>query len=179
MSNLPPEARDRLAEEITFHPATAEARTYREALSRFATGVTVVTAWVAEGPIGMTVNSFTSLSLDPALVMWAPAKASTRHDAFASADAWSVHVLTADQLSMSQRFTRGGLGFAGLEITESELGTPILPGVAARFDCAAEAVHPGGDHSILVGRVARVTVSGPAHHLLVFAAGQFGRFQKE
>ena len=65
----------------------------------------------------------------------------------------------------------------GLELGETALGTPLIPGVAARFDCHAHAVHDGGDHSILVGRVAQVTVGGPDDHPLVFAAGRFGAFQ--
>ena len=75
MSRLPPATRDRLADEITFHPATAEARLLREALGRFATGVTVVTT---AGPLGMTVNSFSSVSLEPPLVLWCPASTSAR-----------------------------------------------------------------------------------------------------
>lgn len=179
MSRLPDDARERLAEEITFHPETAEAETYREALGRFATGVTVVTAQTPGGPIGMTVNSFSSLSIEPPLVMWAPARISRRHAGFAEAKAWAVHVLTAEQLELSQRFTRGGIGFEGLDFRRNGFGTPVLAPVAARFDCQAEAVYPGGDHSILVGRVARVTVAGSPDRPLVFAGGQFGRFTTE
>lgn len=115
MSRLPPATRDRLADEITFHPANAEARLLREALGRFATGVTVVTTTGPEGPLGMTVNSFSSVSLEPPLVLWCPARASARHAAFAGAAAWSVHVLGAEQLETCLRFTRGGRQFEGLE----------------------------------------------------------------
>ena len=170
---------EKLAEEITFHPDTAEDRLLREALGRFATGVTVVTAMTPEGPIGMTVNSFTSVSLRPPLVLWCPARVSKRHDLFAAAPQWSVHILASAQLETCLRFTRGGVGFDGLEPAFGPEGVPILPGAAARFDCSAHALHDGGDHSILVGRVARVTVAGPAAEVLTFAAGRFGRFLPE
>lgn len=177
MTRLPPETLDRLADAISFHPNDEAGRQFRRALGRYATGVTVVTAQGPRGPVGMTANSFASVSLDPPLVLWCPARASTRHDLFADAAAWSVHVLGAEHLEMSQRFTRGGAGFDGLAVDRTPLGTPLIPGVAARFDCRAEAVHPAGDHSVLIGRVAQVTVGGPEDHPLVFAAGRFGAFQ--
>lgn len=179
MSRLPPGTLDRLADAISFHPADEPGREFRRALGRFATGVTVVTATGPSGPIGMTVNSFASVSLDPPLVLWSAARASARHDLFAAAPAWSVHVLGAEHLEMSQRFTRGGAGFDGLAVETTALGTPLIPGVAARFDCLAEAVHEGGDHSVLIGRVAQVTVGGPEDHPLVFAAGRFGAFRSD
>ncbi|HWL57358.1 MAG TPA: flavin reductase family protein [Paracoccus sp. (in: a-proteobacteria)] len=179
MRRIPPATRDRLADEITFHPATAEARLLREALGRFATGVTVITAMGDAGPIGMTVNSFSSVSLEPPLVLWCPAKSSTRHRGFLEAPHWSVHVLGAEQLEVCLRFTRGGRQFEGLEEVLSEEGVPLLPGVAARFDCKSHAIHDAGDHTVLVGRVLRVTVAGPGDHPLVFAAGRFGQFDPE
>ena len=176
MSSLPPESLDRLADAISFHPNDEAGRQFRRALGRYATGVTVVTAQGPDGPAGMTVNSFASVSLDPPLVLWCPARASSRHAAFAGAQAWSVHVLGAEQLDVCLRFTRGGAGFEGLGLDRSDLGTPVIPGVAARFDCVAHAAHEAGDHSVLIGRVAQVTVGGPDDHPLVFAAGRFGAF---
>lgn len=174
---LPPEARDRLADAISFHPQTAEARLFRQALGRFATGVTVITAAGPDAPQGITVNSFTSVSLDPPLVLWCPARSSARHDLFAGARHWSVHVLGSEQLAHCQRFTGSGDGFSGLQTELTAEGVPVIPGVAARFDCATHATHPGGDHSIVVGRVLRVTIAGPEDHPLVFAAGRFGAFE--
>lgn len=177
MSRLPPETLDRLADAISFHPDNEPGRAFRAALGRFATGVTVVTAQGPDGPVGMTVNSFSSVSLDPPLVLWCPARASSRYAAFATARAWSVHVLGAEQLAICLRFTGGGEGFAGIDMGRTSLGTPLIPGVAARFDCQAQAAHEAGDHSVLIGRVAQVTVAGPDDHPLVFAAGRFGAFQ--
>ena len=179
MIRLPPETLDRLADAISFHPDTEPGRLFRDALGRFATGVTIVTVAGPQGPVGMTVNSFTSVSLDPALVLWCPARASSRHAIFAEAPAWSIHVLGAEQLDVCLRFTKGGAQFEGLELGRTALGTPLIPGVAARFDCHAHAVHDGGDHSVLLGRVAQVTVAGPDDHPLVFAAGRFGAFQPD
>ncbi|MDS9466900.1 flavin reductase family protein [Paracoccus sp. MBLB3053] len=176
MRRIPPATRDRLADEITFHPATAEARLLREALGRFATGVTVVTTQGPSGPIGMTVNSFSSVSLEPPLVLWCPARASARHGTFADAVHWSVHVLGAEQLDTCLRFTRGGAQFDALDHLSNEEGVPVIPGAAARFDCQTHAVHDAGDHSVVIGRVLRVTVAGPGDHPLVFAAGRFGQF---
>lgn len=176
MTRPPPSPRDLLAEAISFHPATEEGRRFREALGRFATGVTVVTADGPLGPLGITVNSFTSVSLDPPLVLWCPARSSSRHDAFVQAPAFAVHVLGAEQLDLCLRFTRGGDGFAGLDVRPNAEGAPAIKGVAARFDCTRHASHDGGDHTVLIGQVARVTVGGPDDHPLVFAAGRFGAF---
>ncbi|AXC48890.1 flavin reductase [Paracoccus suum] len=174
------ERNSRLAEAISFHPATEEGRRFREALGRFATGVTVITATAPDNrPIGMTVNSFTSVSLEPPLLLWCPARSSSRHDAFATAKGWAIHVLGAEQTDLSLRFTRGGAGFDGLAHEVSPEGVPLLPAAAARFDCRAHACHPGGDHSILVGEVARVTIAGPADHPLVFVAGRFASLAAE
>ncbi|MBV0891966.1 flavin reductase family protein [Paracoccus sp. Z118] len=179
MSRLPPESLDRIADAITFHPQTAEARILRQALGRFATGVTVVTIMGPRGPMGMTVNSFTSVSLDPPLVLWCPARSSSRHEAFVQAESFAVHVLGAEQLDLCLRFTRGGQGFEGLGDELNDEGAPVIPGVAARFDCLRHSVHPGGDHTVIIGQVARVTVGGPDDHPLVFAAGRFGSFEPE
>lgn len=163
----------RLAEAISFHPATEEGRRFREALGRFATGVTVVTTSGAAGElVGMTVNSFTSVSLEPPLLLWCPARASSRHDIFARAPAWAVHVLAAGHEDLCLRFTRSGTAYDG-PMERNADGVPVLPMAAARFDCRAHAVHEGGDHSILVGEVGRVTIAGPADRPLIFVAGRF------
>ncbi|MFT4011910.1 MAG: flavin reductase family protein [Paracoccus sp. (in: a-proteobacteria)] len=176
MRRIPPATRDRLADEMTFHPANAEGRVLREALGRFATGVAVVTTQGPGGPMGMTANSFTSVSLEPPLVLWCPAKTSARHGVFSAAPHWAVHVLGAEQVDTCLRFSRGGAQFDGLTHLYSEEGTPLIPGVAARFDCQTHAAHDAGDHTVMIGRVLRVTVAGPGDHPLVFAAGRFGEF---
>ena len=148
-------------------------RLLRDAFGRFATGVTVVTTTGTEGPVGFTANSFSSLSLDPPLVLWSPAKSSRRFGVFAGASAYAIHVLADDQAGLIHRFARSGEGFAGLDHALTDEGLPVLPALA-RFDCAAHAVHDGGDHAILVGRVLRVTLREGAP--LVFSQGRYGGF---
>lgn len=176
MTRPDPAALNRMADAITFHPETAEARMYRDALGRFATGVTVVTVATPDRHEGMTANSFTSLSLEPPLVMWAPARSSARHALFSEAKFWSVHVLGAEQFDICQRFTRNGKGFLDLPHDLTPEGSPIIRGTAARFDCETWASHDGGDHTVMIGRVLRATTGGPADYPLVFADGKFGHF---
>ncbi|MGB3179256.1 MAG: flavin reductase family protein [Albidovulum sp.] len=160
-------------DEIT--PMGASPRELRLALGRYATGVTVVTTVGARGPLGMTANSFSSLSLDPPLILWCPARASARFDTFASASHYSVHVLRADQLDLCERFASAGDDFSGFDIASTPEGLPALTGCLARIDCAAEGVHDGGDHAILVGRVLRAEL-GQGDPLL-FWHGRYGDFQ--
>lgn len=148
-------------------------RALRDAFGRFATGVTVITTVGPEGPVGFTANSFSSLSLDPPLVLWSPAKSSRRFGIFAGANVYAIHVLADDQTGLIHRFTRTGEGFDGLDYATTDEGLPVVPALA-RFDCAAHAVHDGGDHAILVGRVLRVTLREGAP--LVFSQGRYGGF---
>jgi flavin reductase (DIM6/NTAB) family NADH-FMN oxidoreductase RutF len=158
-------------DEHSFSPQDGNDRAFRDALGRFTTGVTVVTA---PGPIGMTVNSFTGLSLDPALILWSPAKSSSRHDAFVQNDHFALHVLALDQVAFCKRFTRGGAGFDGLPFDLNAHDVPLLHDTLARFECTVAARHDAGDHTIIVGKVARVTTTeGEA---LCFAQGRYGRF---
>lgn len=158
-------------------PDTRNARQFRAALGRFATGVTVVTAREAGGgpPVGITANSFASVSLAPPLVLWSAARASLRHAHFTEAPAFAIHVLRDDQIDIANRFTRNGAGFEGLEFTLSDQGVPLLADALARFECAAETRHEGGDHTIIIGRVLRFETSLDGEPL-VFAHGQYGRF---
>lgn len=159
--------------DTAFTPAPETARAFRDALGAFPTGVTVVTAQRREGPIGMTANSFASVSLDPPLVLWSPARASSRFGAFVAAAHYAVHVLAEDRADLAGRFARSGQGF-GPVAHEAPHGVPLLAeGWVARFVCARTAVHDGGDHAIIVGRVLRVETAQGAP--LVFARGQYGK----
>ncbi|MCX7889581.1 MAG: flavin reductase family protein [Rhodobacteraceae bacterium] len=160
-----------------FLPSPDTARALRDALGRYATGVTVVTALGSDGPVGMTANSFTSVSLDPALVLWCPARHSRRFGAFLAAGTYAIHVLAADQLEIALHFARSG-SVEGIAAGETPEGMPLIPGVLARFDCAAEARHEGGDHAILVGRVLRVATRADAGEALplIFWGGRYGDF---
>lgn len=154
-----------------FIPDRAHERDFRDALGQFATGVTLVTTTDAEGPVGITANSFAAVSLDPPLVLWSPARASSRFGIFAQAEHFSIHVLAADQVEICRRFTRNPRDFSGLEADFSDRGVPHLHGALARFDCGREATYDGGDHLIIVGRVTAVDVTAGAP--LVFHGGHF------
>ena len=160
-----------------FVPDHTNARAFRDALGNFATGVTVVTIPTPDGAQGVTANSFASLSLAPPLVLWSPGKFSRRHDIFAHAPYFSVHVLAEDQKDLADRFTKGGAQFDGLDIAISAEGVPVIPGVLTRFDCALDVAHDAGDHTLVVGRVLRVDTNEGKP--LVFAQGHWGRHRPD
>lgn len=155
-------------------PGPDTLRALRDALGRFATGVTVITTKTAQGPAGFTANSFASVSLDPALVLWSAAKSSARFPIFSAAKFYSIHILAEDQAPLAARFSRGGAGFDGLDVAQSADGNPVFPTALARFDCHQHAVHDGGDHLIIVGRVLQFTLRNAQP--LLFNQGNFGRF---
>lgn len=160
--------------EITHIPGAETARAFRDALGRFSTGVCVITANGPDGHMGFTANSFASLSMDPALVLWSPAKTSQRYPILVAARHYAIHVLGAGQGEISRRFVRGGAMFEGLPHPVNAEGVPVIPGCLARFDCEQHALHDGGDHTIVVGRVLRFAFAEGAP--LVFSAGRYGTF---
>lgn len=132
-------------------------RSLRDAFGQFATGVTVVTTIDKENnPIGLTANSFASVSLEPPLVSWCVDKKSTRFSEFAEAQYYSISVLTEAQQSLSDLFAMRSWDetvFDDVEWERGHNGVPQLPGCMARFHCKTEHVYEGGDHLIIVGRV--------------------------
>lgn len=158
----------------SFDPAGDQAA-FRQALGAFATGVTVVTTATAQGPLGITVNSFASVSMEPPLVLWCPAKWSRRYEPFVTTRHFAIHVLGAGQKEIADGFSRDAGAFGGLDWQADANGVPLIGGVPARFLCETWAVHEAGDHAIVVGRVVEVTrgVAGPG---LVFHGGTWGRF---
>jgi flavin reductase (DIM6/NTAB) family NADH-FMN oxidoreductase RutF/DNA-binding MarR family transcriptional regulator len=147
-------------------------RAFRRCLGQFATGVTVMTGMGEEGPFGVTANSFSSLSLDPPLVLWSIARSSRSLNAFAAADRFAVNILGVEQVALSQLFSSPvDDRFAGLDWRPGSGGAPVLPGILALLECETEARHDGGDHLILVGRVRRYArYAGGA---LVYAQGRY------
>lgn len=150
-----------------------DAKAYRAALGTFATGVTVITTRAADGsPVGLTANSFNSVSLDPPMVLWSLAKKSLSLPVFRDAAHWAVHVLAADQEALSARFARSGTDkFAGLELDSGAAGIPLLAGCAARFECRTSFQYEGGDHLIFVGEV--TGFERAERPPLVFHAGRY------
>jgi 3-hydroxy-9,10-secoandrosta-1,3,5(10)-triene-9,17-dione monooxygenase reductase component len=133
-----------------------ESKAYRRALGAFATGVAVVAT--AGGPNGaasaITVNSFTSVSLEPRLVLWCLDDGSDRYDTFAGAETWGISVLERSQEGLSSRFARqGGHEIQAHEVIRTEGAALVLPGALAQFTCRTYATHVMGDHLVIVGEV--------------------------
>jgi flavin reductase (DIM6/NTAB) family NADH-FMN oxidoreductase RutF len=132
---------------------TADTLAYRRALGAFATGVCVVTADSPQGPLGLTVNSFTSVSLQPRLILWCLDERSERWPVFAAADRFALHVLPAADRQTAARFARGAARLQPGEYERLPDGPPCLPHALARFECATHDRIRMGDHMIVVGRV--------------------------
>jgi len=160
--------------EQTLIPGPDTARTYRDALGCFGTGVAVVTTLTDTGPLAITANSFASVSLDPALVLWCAAQASPRHDAFVSAQSYTIHVLSEDQRSLAVHFAQTGTDFDAVGWQPDDTGTLHLPGCLARFECCLSQSHDAGDHTIIVGQVTRVWFRSGLG--LMFKRGRYGGF---
>ena len=137
---------------------TIDSRLFRDAMGCFATGVTVISTLSPEGePVGLTANSFNSVSLDPPLVLFSLAKDATRFNAYVRSRHFAVNVLAEDQRELSTRFARKGeTSWDGVHFHTWETGCPIVPGAIASFECVTETTHEGGDHLIFVGRVLKV-----------------------
>ena len=158
----------------SFDPTEEDSRAYRDALGRFGTGVTVVTCATQGGPLGITANSFASVSLDPPLVLWSPAKSSTRYPFFMAADHFAIHVVGAEQAGICQAFAREGNPFDRFDWSTGANGVPLLNNCLSRFECTKTAEYDGGDHSIVVARVTQVTTR--EGDPLLFYSGRYGGF---
>jgi flavin reductase (DIM6/NTAB) family NADH-FMN oxidoreductase RutF len=149
-----------------------ETLAYRRALGAFPTGVCVVTADTPEGPLGITVNSFASVSLEPRLVLWCLDERSERWPVFAAAECFAIHVLPAGDQGLAVRFARGVCRLEPGEFVRVGEGPPGLPEALARFDCATHERIQMGDHMIVVGRVERFEARGG--EALTFYRGRYG-----
>lgn len=135
----------------------ADVARFKAAMSRFATGVAIVSACDAGEPVGFTCQSLVSLSLDPPLLALAPAKCSTSWPRIARAGTFCANILSQEQLTLCKRFAKsGGDKFSGTQWRPGRLGAPVLSGSLAAIECRVEIVHDAGDHEIVVGRVANV-----------------------
>ena len=130
-------------------------RRFRDSLGMFATGITVVTTRTPAGqPIGLTVNSFNSVSLDPPLIVWSLANDLPSRALFEACEYYAINVLAEDQADLSQRFaSRLEDKFAGLECDTGAGGVPLLRGCCARFQCRNTVRHEGGDHVVFISEV--------------------------
>ena len=136
---------------------TFSERELRDALGRFATGVTVVTTMTPRGPLGITANSFSSVSLHPPLVLWSPARKSRRFPAFEAASHFAVHVLSAGQRGLAERSPRPGDGLRGRRRSSPGSARCRCSTAARRASSAGtRRAYDGGDHLIVVGEVLRL-----------------------
>lgn len=162
-------ASGRQAQPPSFSPTE-----FRSALGMFATGVTIVTARKVDGGlIGLTANSFNSVSLDPPLVLWSLARAAGSLAVFSTGSHYAINILAADQHELAKRFAaRGTDRWAGVEFVEGAGGAPLLAGAAATFECFNRSRYEEGDHVIFVGEVERCMHREGASPLL-FHGGKF------
>ncbi|MEP6792556.1 MAG: flavin reductase family protein [Ramlibacter sp.] len=155
-------------------PPSFSPQQFRAALGMFATGVTIVTARTAGGGlIGLTANSFNSVSLDPPLVLWSLAQAAGSLQAFSAGSHYAVNILAAGQKDLAERFAlKGAERWSGVAFTEGLGGAPLLTGAAATFECFNRSRYEEGDHVIFVGEVERCSAQRGASPLL-FHGGRF------
>lgn len=153
-----------------------EMREYRNALGKFSTGVAIVTTNTSDGPMGITINSFASVSMSPALILWSVAKHAGRYEIFKDASEFSIQVLAEDQYQEAMHFAKNTRDFDANSWDLPKGKPPISKNALASFECEREVTYDGGDHTIVVGRVKRY--SQRAGSPLVFSAGEFGTFQE-
>ena len=149
-------------------------RTFGDTLGLFVTGVTVITTRDANGsPVGITANSFNSVSLAPPLVLWSVGLNALSLSAFFDANAFAVHILREDQAELSKRFARSGTNkFEGLAVDQGLYDLPLLPDCAARLECVPYAKHEAGDHILFIAEVQRLE-SDPIAMPLVYHGGRY------
>jgi flavin reductase (DIM6/NTAB) family NADH-FMN oxidoreductase RutF len=155
---------------VTAAPRTVEPGHFRHALGQFATGVTVITTTTADGPVGVTVSAFCSLSLDPPLVLACLSRDRSMHRALRSAPGFGVSILASDQGVLARDFARPADRFAGVGHSPGRYG-PHLDGAIAHLDCAVHEIRDGGDHVIVLGLVEALQVH--AGEPLLYAQGAF------
>lgn len=164
--------------ELIEEPAevAARQRDLRHALGAYATGVVIVSTSDVRGePVGITVNSFASLSLDPPLILWSLNAQSPSRDSFSLAPYFAINVLSVEQIELSRRFaSRTAQKFSAVPMRPGLGGVPLLEGCAAVFECRREIHHEGGDHVLYIGRVERYAAQ-PERVPLLFHQGQYRR----
>lgn len=156
-----------------------DARHFRDVLGQFCTGVVIATGCVDGKPAGFAAQSFSSVSLDPPLVLLCPAKTSTSWPKLRDSGSFCINILAADQKPVCDVFARSGIDkFAALRWHPGVTGSPVLDGVLAYVDCDLEAEHDAGDHTVVLGRVRDVEILEPDGSPLLFFRGNYGRFEQ-
>ena len=147
---------------------------FRAALAMFATGVTIVTARTPAGDlVGLTANSFNSVSMQPPLVLWSLSRTATSLEAFSTGSHYAVHILAASQKALAQQFaSKSADRWQGVDYALSSSGVPLLSGCVARFECFNRSRYEEGDHVIFVGEVEHCAAQ-PSDAPLLFHGGKF------
>ena len=155
-------------------PPTFSQAEFRTALGMFATGVTIVTSRGVDGTlVGLTANSFNSVSMSPPLVLWSLARTAGSMAAFSTGSHYAINILSADQQALARQFSAQGLDrFAGVKYHLGAAGAPLIDGAAATFECFNRSRYEEGDHVIFVGEVERCCTQTDASPLL-FHGGKF------
>ncbi|MFK8047964.1 MAG: flavin reductase family protein [Halioglobus sp.] len=150
-----------------------DGRDLRNALGRFATGVCVISTVNSEGrPVGMTANSFSSVSLDPPLVLWSLQSNSDVYDAFATPSHFAINVLANTQEDLSNLYAKKGDHLMEADhFSAGQHGSPVVHNALVTFECELETTHAGGDHLIVIGRVLNVVSGSEGEPLLFFSGG--------
>jgi flavin reductase (DIM6/NTAB) family NADH-FMN oxidoreductase RutF len=150
-----------------------DGREMRDALGQFATGVCVITTTTDDQrPVGMTVNSFASVSLDPPLVLWNLQNNSDVYQPFSGPRHFAINVLASTQVDLSGFYAKKGDHLMDpAHYVAGDHGCPVIPGALVTFECALEATHPGGDHLIILGRVLKLHAQDSGEPLVFFGGG--------
>jgi len=151
---------------------------YRRTLGNYPTGVVIITGVDTEGPVGLAIGSFASVSLDPPLVGFLPDKGSSSWPKIHESGSFCVNVLASDQLDVCRAFaSRGGDKYQSIDWTPGPTGSPVIDGVVAWIDCTIERVDEAGDHWFVLGRVVEMQVPRDDVGPLLFLRGAYGAFE--
>ena len=155
---------------------TVSQKQFKQAMGSFPTGVTVTTAYSETGEfVGMTASAFSSVSLDPLLVLMCPAKDAECYQPLTEASYFSIHLLAGDQAALAWQFAKSDVDkTVGLVIERGPSGSPKIEGCLAYLECRHHALYDGGDHGILVGEVTHIELSGSARDPLVYCKSALG-----
>jgi 3-hydroxy-9,10-secoandrosta-1,3,5(10)-triene-9,17-dione monooxygenase reductase component len=164
------------AGEIGEDAAATDPALFRRILGHFCSGIVIVTALEGQTPIGMTCQSFSSLSLDPPLVLFSPAHTSTTWPRINAVGTFAINILSDEQEQLCRGFAVSGADkFAGVAWHPGVAGAPLLDGALAHIECRTHSILPGGDHDIVIGAPIALG-EDPARSPLLFFRSSYGRF---
>jgi flavin reductase (DIM6/NTAB) family NADH-FMN oxidoreductase RutF len=153
---------------------------FRQAMSTYASGITVITGFEGDEPVGMTCQSFASLSIDPPLVLFCPARSSTSWPRINDSRKFCVNILSTDQLDLCNSFAKsGGDKFSNVEWEKSSYGLPMLSNVLAAVECEVHNIYDGGDHEVVIGLVKSISFGQSDAPLIYHQSKFFELTQKE